>query len=74
MGLLETQLSELELLAALHHIGKLVIPDNVLMKPGPLNDAEWETMKGHSEIGYRIAKSTLDLVPISEAILVPHAR
>ncbi len=74
IGLSESQLNELALLAALHDIGKLAIPDSVLMKPGPLDDAEWEVMKRHSEIGYRIASSSPDLIPISEAILAHHER
>ena len=71
---LEAVLNELELLAALHDIGKLAIPDQVLMKPGPLNDAEWEIMKRHSGIGYRIVNSNPDLLPITEGVLAHHER
>jgi len=39
--------------APLHDIGKVGIPDNVLLKPGPLNDDEWKVMRTHSEIGAR---------------------
>ena len=38
--------------AYLHDIGKLSIPDRILLKPGPLTDEEWELMKRHTEIGY----------------------
>lgn len=38
--------------AYLHDIGKLSIPDRVLLKPGPLTDEEWGMMKRHTEIGY----------------------
>jgi len=38
--------------AYLHDIGKLSIPDRILLKPGPLTDEEWEMMKRHTEIGY----------------------
>ena len=47
--------SELEAIrwgAYLHDIGKLSIPDRILLKPGPLTDEEWELMKRHTEIGY----------------------
>lgn len=37
--------------APLHDIGKVGIPDNILLKPGPLDDDEWEIMKTHAEIG-----------------------
>lgn len=40
--------------AIMHDVGKIGIPDRILMKPGSLNDEEWEVMKGHAEIGYRI--------------------
>ncbi len=72
LGLTETQLNELALLAALHDIGKLGIPDAVLLKPGPLTAEEWEMVKRHAEIGYRIASSDPDLVPIADAILAHH--
>jgi len=47
--------SELEAIrwgAYLHDIGKLSIPDRILLKPGPLTDEEWELMKRHTLIGY----------------------
>jgi putative two-component system response regulator len=40
--------------ATLHDIGKIGIPDAILMKPGPLTPAEYELMKSHVEIGERI--------------------
>ena len=38
----------------MHDIGKIGIPDNVLLKPGKLNADEWDTMQGHCVIGERI--------------------
>ena len=43
--------------AYLHDIGKLVIPDAILLKPGKLTAEEWEVMKTHSCKGYDIARS-----------------
>jgi PAS domain S-box-containing protein len=43
----------------LHDIGKLSVPDAVLMKPGPLTDGEWQLMRRHPEAGARI----LDAIP-----------
>ena len=37
--------------APLHDIGKVGIPDNILLKPGPLDDAEWVIMRTHAEMG-----------------------
>ena len=43
--------------AALHDIGKIGIPDRILLKAGPLNADEWEIMKTHTTIGARILSS-----------------
>jgi len=74
LGLSQTSLSELELLATLHDIGKVAIDDHVLNKPGKLSEEEWAIMKTHSEIGYRIAKSSFQLEPIAQYILTHHER
>src|SRR3989304_8907803 len=66
------QLDELNLLAALHDIGKIAIADSIILKPGKLNDEEWKHIKKHPDIGYRISQSSLQLVPISKAILTHH--
>ncbi|GEM_PF-1727305 len=65
---------ELDLLAVLHDIGKIPIPDDILNKAGELTDEEWEIMKRHCEIGYRIAKTSPELAPIAEYILAHHER
>ncbi|MGQ9824187.1 MAG: HD domain-containing phosphohydrolase [Desulfotomaculales bacterium] len=74
MGLPAKQMDELELLAALHDIGKVAIKESILLKPGPLTEKEWEEMKKHPEIGYRIAQSTPELASIAEYILCHHER
>lgn len=74
LNLVEGQLNELELLSTLHDIGKIGISDNILNKPGKLNDEEWLEMKKHPEMGYRIAMSTPELAPIAEYILYHHER
>ncbi|MGB7437243.1 MAG: HD domain-containing phosphohydrolase [Candidatus Acidiferrum sp.] len=42
--------------AWLYDIGKLAIPDAVLLKPGPLTEEEWRTMRSHVEIGYDLVR------------------
>ncbi len=74
VGLHENKLDELKLLAVLHDIGKIAIPDSILFKPGKLTDEEWKIMKTHPEIGYRIAVLSPELIPIAEAILTHHER
>ena len=68
----EQTISELKLLASFHDIGKLGIPDDILLKPGPLTEEEYKQMKKHPEIGYRIAQTTPDLFPIADWILKHH--
>jgi len=68
------ELNELALLAILHDIGKVGVPQHILQKPGALTAIEWEDMKRHSEIGYRIAQSTPELSMVAELILSHHER
>jgi diguanylate cyclase (GGDEF)-like protein/putative nucleotidyltransferase with HDIG domain len=51
MGLGELESEALKVAALLHDIGKLAIPDHILLKPGSLTEEEWEKMKTHAEIG-----------------------
>ena len=69
-----SQLTDLVLLSQVHDLGKVGIPDKILFKPGKLNDDGWEIMKMHSEKGYRIALSSLELSSIAEFILKHHER
>lgn len=72
LGLSSLQLDELELLAMLHDIGKIAVKESILSKPGKLTPSEWEEMKKHCEIGYRITQATPELSKISEYILSHH--
>ncbi|MCR5462627.1 MAG: HD domain-containing protein [bacterium] len=46
-------------LAPMHDVGKIIIPDNILKKPGRLTDEEFETMKKHAEVGGDVVKEVL---------------
>ena len=62
LGLSSEDADILLLAAPMHDIGKVSTPDNILLKPGKLNPAEWEIMKQHTVAGYDIlngSKSTL---------------
>jgi len=54
MGLSEDELEALRLGGALHDVGKLGVPEEILNKPGPLEAHEWAVMKSHPEVGYKI--------------------
>lgn len=74
LGLNDNELDELSLLAMLHDIGKIAIPDYILGKQDKLSEEEWKVMKGHCEIGYRIAVASPELAHISDLILCHHER
>jgi len=72
IGLPPNKLSDLRLLAQFHDIGKVGIPDQILLKPGPLTSQEAAEMQRHCEIGSRIAQAAPDLAPIADWILKHH--
>ena len=72
MSIPEHKLIDLKLFTQFHDIGKVGIPDHILFKPGPHDPEESAQMKRHCEIGYRIAQSAPDLVPIADWILKHH--
>lgn len=74
MGLSEAKKNNLVLLADVHDLGKVAIPDEVLNKKGKLTEEEWEIMKSHAEKGYRIALNSYELSSIAELILKHHER
>lgn len=74
VGLNDAQLNTLTLIALLHDIGKVAVPEQILEKPGPLNTEEWEIMRRHCESGYRIVVSSPELIEVAEGILSHHER
>lgn len=59
--------------APLHDVGKIGIPDAILMKPGPLSTAEFEVMKTHTTIGGRILSgSRFEVLQVARTIAVNH--
>jgi putative nucleotidyltransferase with HDIG domain len=55
--------------ALLHDIGKMAIPDSILLKPGPLTDDEWHTMRRHPEYAYALLSPIAFLQP---ALVIPY--
>ncbi len=68
------ELDELLRAAELHDIGKLAIPDEILHKAGPLDDAEWEFMRQHTIIGERILNAAPALGPVAHIVRATHER
>jgi putative nucleotidyltransferase with HDIG domain len=63
-----------ELGAVLHDIGKVRVPESILNKPGPLDDAEWTVMKTHPEVGERILQPIRSLGAILPIVRHHHER
>lgn len=65
--------SQLRLAGRLHDIGKVAVPDSILMKPGPLTPAEFDVMKTHTTIGAEIlAGSSSPLIQLAAEVALNH--
>ena len=54
LGVAQDDIGPLEQAALLHDIGKLDMPVSILSKPAPLDDAEWQVMRTHPQVGYEL--------------------
>lgn len=74
MGLPADELDTLRRAALLHDIGKIGVEDRVLRKTGPLSDDEWDAMKEHPLIGYKMLSGLPFLKPSLDGVLHHHER
>ena len=74
LGLEGADLRNLELGALLHDIGKIRIPEAILNKPGPLDEAEWALMRSHPEAGERILAPIASLAGALPIVRSSHER
>jgi diguanylate cyclase (GGDEF)-like protein len=72
IGLATSTMADLKLFARFHDIGKIGVPDHILLKPEILTDDERAIMQQHSEIGCRLAHASSTLLPIANWILKHH--
>ena len=72
MGLHGEQLKAIEWGALLHDVGKMVVPDEILRKMGPLTDEEWHIMKQHPTWGFDMLAEVSFLQPASLDIIYSH--
>jgi putative two-component system response regulator len=73
MSLSDQEIETFRYASPMHDVGKIGIPDHILMKPGPLNDSEWEIMKQHTTIGGKILSgSDSSILKTAEAIALTH--
>ena len=74
MGVDEVDLEHVRRGALLHDIGKMAIPDNILRKPGPLTDEEWEVMRRHPVYAYNLLSPITFLRPALDIPYCHHER
>lgn len=74
LGFSEDELVHIRRGALLHDMGKMAIPDEILQKPGPLNEAEWERMRHHPIYAYEMLSPISYLHPALEIPFFHHER
>ncbi|MEC9485127.1 MAG: HD domain-containing phosphohydrolase [Candidatus Izemoplasma sp.] len=67
-----SEIEDIRLLAQVHDIGKITIPDNILMKPSKLTSNEFEVIKKHCEAGYKIIRNITDSDDVCNGVLFHH--
>jgi diguanylate cyclase (GGDEF)-like protein/PAS domain S-box-containing protein len=72
LGMPEDERAQLLQAASLHDVGKVAIPDEILNKPGELNEEEWEFMRRHTLIGERILAAAPALIAASRLVRSTH--
>ncbi|MDQ1461994.1 MAG: cyclic di-GMP phosphodiesterase [Actinomycetota bacterium] len=73
VGYHELSADEVRLATALHDVGKIGVPDSILMKPGPLSPEERVAMQRHAQIGYQLlAGSTSSLLEVAARVALGH--
>lgn len=74
MGLRDEQYEGLTMAAFVHDIGKILVPADILSKPGKLTKPEFDMIKDHTRIGYEILKNIEFPWPIANIVLQHHER
>jgi two-component system, cell cycle response regulator len=72
MGLDAEELDVLVRAAEMHDVGKMAIPDEILRKPGPLNDGEWELMRRHPLSGERVLAAAPAMSQVAKLVRASH--
>ena len=74
MRLSNAEVRDVRYAAMLHDIGKVAVPSEILLKPGPLNDEEWEAMRGHSAAGGALVGRIDAFAHLAPAVRACHER
>ncbi len=74
MGLSRREIESVDVAARVHDIGKVAIPDAILLKPGPLSDEEWAIMKRHPVVSAELIEGLEIYEPVVDAVRHEHER
>ncbi|HEY5561111.1 MAG TPA: PocR ligand-binding domain-containing protein [Clostridiaceae bacterium] len=74
LGFSALEVSQLKVIGLLHDIGKIAIEEGILNKAGKLTVEEWDEIKRHPDIGYRILSSSYDMLGLADFVLEHHER
>lgn len=74
LDLPDAELADMKILGQLHDIGKIGIPQEILIKQGKLTEDEYISIRKHPEVGYRILSTVNDLAEIADFVLAHHER
>ena len=72
LGLRRDELEDLERAAQLHDLGMLAVPDEILHKPGPLDEREWAFVREHTIVGERILRAHPALRSVAGIVRASH--
>jgi len=74
MGLSQGEIEKIDIAARVHDIGKIAVPDAILLKPAPLTEEEWEVMKRHPLISTELIEGLEIYTPVADAVRHEHER
>jgi len=74
MGMGAEDIRQMRMLGEVHDVGKIAIRMEVLEKPGPLDSPDWEEVRRHPEVGYRILSTANEYAALAPAVLHHHER
>jgi len=74
LGLSQQEIEQVEVAARVHDIGKIAIPDSILLKPGKLTDEEWEKMHEHPVVSAELISGLEIYSSVADAVRHEHER
>ncbi len=74
MGMPQGDIEQIDIAARVHDIGKVAIPDAILLKPGPLDDEEWKVMKTHPVVSAQLIEGLEIYSAVATAVKHEHER